>query len=281
MSRGRPTFVSGGRFSSVPSLPFAALSYLAPDDWQFSGPLLEEYRDLRWGDYWVVELLRRSTELLHEGLRDGSVHEAAVTLAEEAGIFDDAPSLLAPGQFSKDDLDRLLRDGQFRYGRKTEEQIELYDICRQCDGYAAAAPLGDPWLELNVQSFLDEAAKRPEIYRNDLAGTERLASDMAAVMLHQAMHVEGFLHPDHADDWFEYAADESYYRTMPAIAQQAMYVVNDDRFRGTGHTPSRSRNRPAGCAGVGCRPQGTPKMPTPGGAAVSIPATSERDRQIG
>ena len=197
-------------------------------------------------------------------------------VADEAGIFDNPSSLLAPGRFSKDDLDRLLLDGQFRYGRKSETQIEMYDICRQCDGYAAAAPLGDPWLELNVQSFLDEAAKRPGVYTNDTTGTDRLASDMAAVMLHQAMHVEGFLHPDHADDWFQYAAEAPYYRTLPAIAQQAVYVVNDGLFRGSGHVPSRSRNRPAGCAGVGCRPQATPKLPTPGGAAVELRRAPER-----
>lgn len=245
------------------------MSHLAPEDWRFADPLLAEYQDVQIGDYWVVEVLGRATELLHEGLRDGSIHDAAVRMADEAGLFDNPSSLLAPGQFSKDDLDRLLLDGQFRYGRKSETQIEMYDICRQCDGYAAAAPLGDPWLELNVQSFLDEAAKRSGVYTNDTTGTDRLASDMAAVMLHQAMHVDGFLHPECAGNWFEYAAGEPYYRTLPAVAQQAVYVVSDDLFRGTGRNPSRDRSRPAGCAGVGCRPQAVPKKPAPGGAAAA------------
>ncbi|NNJ25677.1 hypothetical protein LzC2_17500 [Planctomycetes bacterium LzC2] len=279
MREPRPPDIPVGRPFFVSPRPPTAVSHLAPDDIGFSELLLTAYQDVKVGDYWVVEVLDRATRLLHEGLRDGSVHDAAVRLADEAGVFDDAPSLLDFGQFSTDDLDRLLRDGKFRYGRKSERQLVMYDICRQCDGYAAAAPLGDPWLELNVRSFFDEAGKRPAVYTNDTAGMDRLASDMAAVMLHQAMHVEGFLHPDHTGDWFEYAVGGPYYRTLPAIAQQAFYIVNDDRFRGTGHTPSRTRNRPAGCAGVGCRPQATPQNPTPGGAAVLLDSSDERARR--
>ena len=254
------------------------MSHLAPDDFRLAEPLLAEHRDTRFGDYWVVEVLERATEQLHGGLRDGSIHNAAVELAEEARIFDDAPSLLTPGQFTKADLDRLLRDGQFRYGRKSGSQIEMYDICRQCDGYAAAAPLGDPWLELNVRAFLDEAGKRPGVYTNDSAGVDRLAADMAAVMLHQAMHVEGFLHPECAGDWFEYAVCGPYYRTLPAVAQQAVYLVSDNLFRGTERRPSRDRSRPAGCAGVGCRPQTAPRKPAPGGAALAIPVQAASHR---
>ena len=249
------------------------MSHLAPDDWQFADALLAEHRDTRWAGFHVVELLERSTELLHTHLRDGSIHAAAVGIADDLGVGDSrfTESLLAPGQFTTEDLDRLLRDGQFRFGRETQ-LIELFDICGECDGFAAAAPLDAPWLEVNLLDFLEHAEKRPAVYTRNRDGLDRLAADIAAVMLHEVMHVEGYLHEHRAENWFEFDRSDAYYRTLPAVAQQAIYVVADEYFRGSGHTPSRDRNRPAGCAGVGCRPQTTPRRPAPGGAAVEVPS---------
>ena len=243
----------------------------------------------------VYEVIERSMRLLRKHLEDGSIYGYA---RELAGEFDTVNAGDLACGFTEADLERLLKRGEFNYNQSVSlgmetfsegderpsmadqlsgggiefrsEPLDILDICPPCEPHAGASTTEELWVELNWSEFIARAedGRFRHLYPPDRSGLDRIAIDMAAVLLHQIMHNQQFQHPSNPGTSFMYDPEEPYYRSLPNIAQQAVYLVADSYYEGSGDKPSASERWPATCGCV--RNSSVPKpLPSIPGAAVS------------
>ena len=278
------------------------MAFLRAKDWRLGDELVRNVQDKSWGGFMVYEIIERAMRLLRKHIEDGSIYGFARELSEE---FDTEGSVDVACRYTPADLERLLKRGEFNYNRTidlgyqvesgeqlsepvgeqlagspvdfhsgvttyTSSELEILDICPPCEPHAGASTTEELWVELNWQEFLARA-EHPQfcdLYPKDRLGMNRVAIDMAAVLLHQIMHNQQFQHPDNPGRSFEYDPEEPYYRSLPNVAQQAVYLVADGYYEGSGDKPSASERWPStcGCVRKTVAPKPLPNVP---GAAVS------------
>jgi hypothetical protein len=259
------------------------MTFLASDDWQYDRALLRELSSHSVGDYLMLEVFDRAMELLHGCLRDGSVFEQAW------GLYSQYP----PGKpedptigYEEVDLQTLLRDGNFIYGTQSKyfsgsdscPALKIQDLDDIYKSFAIGIGYDSEIIGIHWRYFADLCKDHPDVFTNDRLGCNRLSWELAALVLHEVIHNHGFLHPDFNDVQNSFSAIETrdsefdarheYYRTLPCIAEQAVYLVAQKDFEGANYDRAKTRRWPAPCA---CNVNTWPQSKGPTGGAAVIP----------
>lgn len=258
------------------------MPYLEPSQWRFDTDLVRDLGGAWVGDYLMLEVFEQAMTLLRRHLRDGSIYHHALNLCAQYPLENPSHPSFGYAEF---DMESLLRHGEFMYCRSSRfsdddrscPELKIADLSDQYKEIAIGLGyIGKPSIEIHWRYFHELAGEQPDVFSNDSSGRDRLSWELAGVVLHEIMHNHGFLHPDFdgAQLTFnaietrdtEYDPSREYYRTLPCIAERAVYLVAEDCFSGTGYDRSKSRRWPVPC---GCSLSNLPRPRGPeGGNAV-------------
>ena len=258
------------------------MPYLEPSHWRIDTDLLRDLSGAWVGDYLMLEVFEQAMTLLQRHLRDGSIYHHALNLCAQYPLENPSHPSFGYAEF---EMEALLRHGEFMYCRASRyyssdgicPELKITDLAEQYKPWAIGLGYpGEPHIEIAWSYFPELANEQPEVFSNDSAGRDRLSWELAGLVLHEVVHNHGFLHPgfDETQQTFtavetretEYDPRREYYRTLPCIAERAVYLVAEECFSGTGYDRAKSRRWPVPC---GCRLSNLPRHRGPqGGKAV-------------
>ncbi|TWU55941.1 hypothetical protein [Rubripirellula reticaptiva] len=267
------------------------MAFLDSTDWQIHPFLRDELVAATFGDFYMLDVFERSMELLHRHLRKGTILEHTKRILSEYPPIELTDPL---NGYKSADLTDLFKLGKFRYDGD-ENRLCIWSMRHEhCDFAVGSAWLNDNNIEMNWRYFLEEAEENNVVFPNEPIGRERLAWEVAGIVLHEVVHNQGFAHPDYREvidgnaaklpnlveaRESEFDPQYEYFRSLPCVAEQAVYLIAKDDFAGTNFDPSRNRRWPTPCA---CHVRRRPKTDGPfGGMPLELPMSNDRDKSVG
>ena len=143
-------------------------------------------------------------------------------LRTQANLLTNANAPVADYLFTGDHMTRYLQRGDFKFGTTPADIFIIYgpDEQMMIEDYNGRAPLNGHTMRLNIYKYYRMVRDNfngwfPE---NDI-GLQNLKTLLGKVVLHEALHSEGFKHPDRPLG--EYDPTVTYWRTFPEVAEEA------------------------------------------------------------
>ncbi|TWU44942.1 hypothetical protein Q31b_01130 [Novipirellula aureliae] len=270
------------------------MPHLDPSTWQLQPAFQRNLSRLHLGDYSMLEIFTRGMSFLHDALQSGLVYRHARELWSQ---FPPVSPTHSSFSYLSQELEELLKNGDFMYSRESRYFHQEGSVCPVLDiqeieidvrewaigiGYPGYAIIGirSDWLTVLKADY-------PLVFSNDRIGRDRFAWEVAALVLHEVVHNHGFLHPDFNDVLknlfvnealeMEFNPENEYYRTLPCIAGQSVYLASAKYFEGTNYNPASVRRWPIACGCLASR-QNQPKIPTEGAQVRAEVTAHEGDR---
>ncbi|TWU54718.1 hypothetical protein Poly51_34370 [Rubripirellula tenax] len=266
------------------------MAYLDTTDWQLHPELRDELLGEKFGEFYMLEVMERAMELLHRHLRTGTIYEHTKRILDEYPPIELTDPIHG---YETTDLTDLFKLGKFRYDGDEGRLCVCSMTPYQCEFAIGSARLHDNSINMNWRYFLEVANTSPKVFPSDPVGRQRLAWEVAGIVLHEVVHNHGFSHPDYWDvidgrattlpNLIEARESEfdpkfEYFRTLPCVAEQAVYLIAKDDFAGTRYDPSRNRRWPTPC---GCQLLRPPRKDGPhGGMAIEIPERNSQEKLV-
>lgn len=170
-------------------------------------------------------------------------------LLNEANTLVSANGPTAQYPFSTADMERLLRDGNYKYNVHpplpqpqpgvvliTIPSPRLTILGPEADMLGttinARAPINGDLIRIHFQRFVAFANSDPATFPLNAHGMTCLEVIVAKTVLHEIMHNHGFRHPNRSTAPATYTPSDSYWRTLPEVAEQAYFRLYQGLFPG-------------------------------------------------
>jgi hypothetical protein len=170
----------------------------------------------------------------------------------QANLLTNQNGPLPPHLFTGADMERYLRDGDFKFGpggRRLLIAGPSEDMLTNW-GVLGRAPLETPFtIRINIYYFANEVNRGNSPYFPPTPnGYRNFKTAIGKTILHEMLHQQGFYHPARGNA--AYNPTLPYFRTLPEVAELAYYNLRSDTFP-AGTAPGTVLNLAPNASGEG------------------------------